>query len=105
MRLGRSEYGAPSGARCQACTNTRPRGGIDPMRPLRFRWCLLALIALAAGCGAPQSSGDGRTAAPPSTPATGDAATSAAAALPANLDQGPRAGESAVDEAKVEAGE
>lgn len=61
-----------------------------------FALCLAALTLAACGCGGQPATGGGTS--PP-------AATASSSGLPANLDQGPRAAESPVNEEKAEAGE
>jgi len=57
--------------------------------------------ATLAGCGGAKDAGEATTAAVSTTPNP----SPGAAALPANLDQGPRAGDSAYDDAKAKLGE
>ena len=65
-----------------------------------------ALVLCSSGCGGNRNSGGENAAA---TPAAGSSVASAPAGgsetIPANLDQGPRAGESGYDEAKAKLGE
>lgn len=70
------------------------------MRPVRNQGLLLiALLIGVAGCGAKQEGGDAQA------PAAAQSATApTSVTLPANLDQGPRAGESKYDETKAKAG-
>ena len=68
----------------------------------RASLCALLIVVTGAalvGCGAKPESGGGQTAAAASPAASG------AVTLPADLDQGPRAGESPFDEAKAKVGE
>lgn len=63
---------------------------------------LLALASVAlSGCGGAKDAGEEKTA----TVATTSSPAAGAVTLPANLDQGPRAGESGYDEAKAKLGE
>lgn len=62
---------------------------------------LILLAATLSGCGGAKDAGGEDTPAVSNAPAP----SPGAATLPANLDQGPRAGESAYDEAKAKAGE
>lgn len=72
------------------------------MRHVRMQGLLLiALVIGVLGCGGNQDAGDVQT---PAASASSGGAT-ASMTLPANLDQGPRAGESKVDETKAKAGE
>jgi len=66
-------------------------------------WLLITLAFTIAGCGAQQSSGDGRSAAP-ATPAASSAGA-ATATLPPGLDDGPRAAASEANEALAKQGE
>jgi mono/diheme cytochrome c family protein len=73
------------------------------MRPVSTI-CALIFMAALAGCGGKASTSSA------SSGSSGSAATTSSSsapggALPAGLDQGPRAGEAAVDESKTEAGE
>lgn len=71
------------------------------MRPMRMMGpVLIALLVGVPGCGTKQESGEVQAPASSSPPA----GASASMTLPANLDQGPRAGESKYDEAKATAG-
>ena len=71
--------------------------------PLHALIAAASLIAL-AGCGGGGSGSDTGGASPAATPASVSAAAGGTSALPANLDQGPRAGESEYDEARAKAG-
>jgi len=63
---------------------------------------LLALAGvLVSGCGGAKDAGESKAVATSTSPAP----SPGAATLPANLDQGPRAGESDVDEARAKVGE
>ncbi len=71
------------------------------MRPVSLCALLIVVLAAVAGCGANKESADAQSAkasAPGSSP-------SGSVALPAGLDQGPRAGEAPSDEAKAKLGE
>ena len=71
------------------------------MRSVALGVVVVALVGLAlAGCGGGRNEGSGNTEAVASS-----ASPPAAATLPANLDQGPRAGESGYDEAEAKRGE
>lgn len=77
------------------------------MRHLSFFAALLAAVVLSlVGCGGGKGSGGDNAAAPPAggTPSA-TAPAGGTETLPANLDQGPRAGESGYDEAKAKLGE
>lgn len=71
-----------------------------PRRPVPL---LLAagMLLVVAGCGGGGSKTESGAAAPASAPA----ASAGSGMVPSNLDQGPRAGESAIDEAKAKIGE
>src|SRR5262245_43659755 len=74
------------------------------MRSVALPSLLVAIVVLSAGCGG----GESDTSSAPSTPATSSPATGSASgggALPAGLDEGPRADATPADEAKAEAGE
>ena len=77
------------------------------MRPTSRNGLIIAALGLAAlglaapGCGVKPDAGSGAN--PAATASS--AAPTASASLPANLDQGPRAGETRHDEAKAKAGE
>ena len=77
------------------------------MRTLSLQVLLVTALVLAlSGCGGNQgSSGTNATATPAASSPSASAAPAGAEALPANLDQGPRAGESDYDEAKAKLGE
>jgi cytochrome c551/c552 len=65
---------------------------------------LVALVLCLAGCGGKQAATSENSAAPAATPSA-SAPAGGTETLPANLDQGPRAGESSYDEAKAKLGE
>ena len=70
----------------------------------RISVCALLIVVAGTavlGCGAKQEAADTQT----STASAPTSGSSSPAALPANLDQGPRAGEASYDEAKAEVGE
>jgi len=72
------------------------------MRCVFYAMALLALVGAAlTGCGGAKDEGEEKVATVSST----STSSPGAAALPANLDQGPRAGESEYDEAKATLGE
>jgi len=76
------------------------------MRPLPIQALLFITLALClAGCGGKQAAtGDNAAATPAATPAA-SAPAGGTETIPANLDQGPRAGESAYDETRAKLGE
>jgi len=72
------------------------------MRHVPLYGLLIAALGIGLlGCGAKPEAGDGQAVATPAS----SAAAPAALTLPANLDQGPRAGDSGYDEEKAKAGE
>lgn len=75
------------------------------MRHVPAHALLAAISALAlAGCGGGGSGSSASGVAPASAPGSAATASVGAQALPANLDQGPRAGESGYDEAMAKQG-
>ena len=75
------------------------------MGRLPLQSLLAAIVITIAGCGGGGSSSSESGAAPASAPGTAATASAGAQALPANLDHGPRAGESGYDVAMAEQGE
>ena len=76
------------------------------MRHLPLPALLVMTLALClVGCGGKSGSSVGNTASTPAATATASAPAGGTETLPANLDQGPRAGESSYDEAKAKLGE
>lgn len=75
------------------------------MRHQTFHALLVVSLALClAGCGGKQAATGENAATPAATPAA-SAPAAGTETLPANLDQGPRAGESSYDEAQAKLGE